>query len=383
MKVDRKVNVPLYMQVYEALLNKIADGSYSSGALLPSERELSALFNVDRLTVRRSLEMLVSEGLVEKKPGLGTWVRSLPPRLSGNVKSGNIVFVLPKSVNRIDRITEPCVSSLFYRIEKELARQNFRLIYTTVGENEEFPSLLSDSRVVGILFVSQIPRRFLDKARELDLPAVVVNYDDDYFPSILPDRENGSYKAVTHLIELGHRRIAFISGIPSYRSSQASYQGYKHALVDADLDWKRQIMREGDWTFDGGYRAMKSILEEQEELSTAVFACNDMTALGSIEAIREAEFTVPGDISVVGFDNVEQGIQSNPRLTTVNMDTDLMARAACQKLVFTIQSRQIHSVKIIVPARLIVRESTARVRVREREEVLSGEGKNIDQKRKV
>jgi len=372
-KVDRKINVPLYMQVYESLLNRIKDGNYQSGALLPSERELSALFNVDRLTVRRSLEMLVNEGLVEKKPGLGTWVRSLPPHFSGSVKSGNIVFVLPRSVNRIDRITEPCISSLFYRIEKELARQDFQLIYTTVSEDEGLPALLSDSRVVGILFVSQIPLRFLHKARELDLPAVVVNYDDEYFPSILPDRENGSYEAVSHLIELGHRKIAFISGIPSYQSSQASYRGYKHALVDADLDWKSQSAREGDWTFDGGYRAMKSILEEQEKHPTAVFASNDMTALGAIEAIKEAELGVPEGISVVGFDNVEQGSQSNPRLTTVNMDTDLMAKVACQKLVFTIESGQIHSVKIIVPAKLIVRESTARVRGRKREEVMSGE----------
>jgi LacI family transcriptional regulator len=361
------------MQVYEALLNRIKDGSYQSGALLPSEREFSALFSVDRLTVRRSLEMLVTEGLIEKKPGLGSWVQSLPPRMSGSVKSGDILFVLPRSVSRIDRITEPCISSLFYRIEKELARQDFQLIYTTVAEDEELPALLSDPRVVGILFVSQIPRRFLEKARELDLPAVVVNYDDDYFPSILPDRENGSYEAVRHLIELGHRRIAFISGIPSYQSSRASYQGYKHALVDADLDWKSQIIGEGDWTFDGGYRAMKSILEEQEELPSAVFACNDMTALGAIEAIREAELRVPEEVSVVGFDNVEQGGQSNPRLTTVNMDTDLMAKAAFQKLVFTIESRQIHSVKIIVPARLIVRESTTRVRVSRREEVMSTE----------
>ena len=373
MKVDRKVNVPLYMQVYEALLNKIKDGSYQSGALLPSERELSALFNVDRLTVRRSLEMLVNEGLVEKKPGLGTWVRSLPPRLSGGVKSGNIVFVLPGSVSRIDRITEPCISSLFYRIEKELAQQDFQLIYTTVAEDEDLPALLLDSRVMGILFVSQIPPRFLAKARELDLPAVVVNYDDEYFPSILPDRETGSYEAVTHLIELDHRRIAFVSGIPSYQSSQASYRGYKHALLDADLDWKSQTTREGDWTFDGGYRAMKSILEEQGEPPTALFACNDMTALGVIESIKEAELRVPEDISVVGFDNVEQGSQSNPKLTTVNMDTDLMAKAACQKLVFTIESREIHSVKIIVPAKLIVRESTARVWGRKREEVMSGE----------
>ena len=370
MKVDRKINVPLYMQVYESLLEKISKGTFAGGALLPSERELSAAFKVDRLTVRRSLEMLVNEGLIEKKPGLGTWVRSLPPRLGGSVASGNIVFVLPKSTNLFDRITEPCISDLFYRIQSELARQGFQLIYTTVERNGELPAHLSDTAVAGILFVSQIPKNLLDKARKLGRPTVVVNYADEYFPSILPDRENGSYQAVNHLIELGHRRIAFISGVPSYQSSQASFRGYKHALVDADMDWKSQILREGDWTFDVGYQAMKSILEDEEQLPTAVFAANDMTALGAMEAVREAELGVPQDISIVGFDNVEQGKQSSPKLTTVNMDTELMAKAACQKLIYTIQSGQIHSVKIIVPAKLIVRESTSPARSADREEVM-------------
>lgn len=370
MKVDRKIKMPLYMQVYESLLDKIRNGTHASGALLPSERELSAAFKVDRLTVRRSLEMLVNEGLIEKKPGLGTWVRSLPPRLSSTFSSGNIVFVLPRSANLIDRITEPCISDLFYRIQNELTREGFQLIYTTVDKDDELPVHLSGPGVAGILFVSQIPKYLLEEVRKLGHPTVVVNHTDEYFPSILPDRENGSHQAVSHLIALGHRRIAFISGIPSYQSSQASFRGYKHALVDADMDWKKQTVREGDWTFDGGYRAMKSILEDDQKLPTAVFAANDMTALGAMEAVREAELNVPRDISIAGFDNVEQGSQASPKLTTVNMDTELMAKAACQKLIYTIQSGQIHSVKIIVPAQLIVRESTAPVCSADREEVV-------------
>jgi DNA-binding LacI/PurR family transcriptional regulator len=373
LKVDRKINVPLYMQVYESLLGKIRDGTYASGSLLPPERELSASFKVDRLTVRRSLEMLVNEGLIEKKPGLGTWVCSPPPHPSSSTPSGTIAFVLPKSANLIDRITEPCISDLFYCIQNELALLGFQLIYTTVDRNEALPAHLVNSGVAGILFVSQIPERHLEEARNLGLPSVVVNYADQYFPSIIPDREAGSYAAVGYLIELGHRKISFISGISSYQSSQASFLGYKHALDDADLSWKSQIQREGDWTFDGGYQAMKSILEAEEELPTAVFAANDMTALGAVEAVREAELGVPEDISIVGFDNVEQGSQSSPKLTTVNMDTELMAKAACQKLVYTIQSGQIHSVKIVVPAKLIVRESTAAARVDHREEVMSAE----------
>lgn len=358
MKVDRAIKVPLYMQIYEKLLDQIKDGTYRSGELLPSERELSTLFEVDRLTVRRSLELMVNEGLIEKKAGLGTWVKPTPPRLNGQVTSRNIVFVLPQSISRIDRITEPCISSLFYSIEKELGQADFQLIYTTLSDDDRLPALQEDSRLAGIMFVSQMPKRILEAAKELSLPAVVVNYYDEYFPSILSDREKGAQEVVRHLIDLGHRRFAFISGIPSYLSSQHSLEGYKRALVDADLDLKSQIYQEGDWTFDGGYRAMKNILERQELLPSAVFACNDMTALGVIEAIREADLSVPADISVAGFDDVEQSRQFNPKLTTVRVDIDLMAKAACQKLLFTIESAEVHSVKIMVPVSLVVREST-------------------------
>ncbi len=361
MSVDRKVKVPLYMQVYESLLGRIKDGTYPAAALLPSERELSVIFSVDRLTVRRALEMLAGEGLVEKKAGLGTWVKEPPPGPGSVGGVRTIVFALPESVSRIDRITEPCISALFFGIEHELAQNEFQLTYTTLGEDQELSGLLRGDQVAGIMFVSQMPPRVLKEARREGMAAVVVNHYDPYFPSILPDRETGSFQAVTHLVDLGHRRIAFISGIPSYLSSRANYDGYRRALMEAELDWKDQPFAQGDWTFDGGYRAMTAILESEGPAPTALFAANDMSALGAIEAVREAGLEVPGDMSVVGFDDVEQCRQVSPRLTTVRMDTDLMARAACQKLLYTIDSGQVHSVKIIVPAPLIVRESTAPV----------------------
>jgi LacI family transcriptional regulator len=312
--------------------------------------------------VRRALEMLVGEGVVEKKAGLGTWVKAPPPRLGSVGGARTIVFALPESVSRIDRITEPCISALFFGIERELAQNDFQLTYTTLGEGEELPELLRGGQVAGVMFVSQMSQRVLLEARRAEVTAVVVNHYDPYFPSILPDRETGSRDAVTHLIDLGHRRIAFISGIPTYLSSRANYEGYRRALMEADLDWKDQPFAQGDWTFDGGYRAMTFILEAAGPPPTAVFAANDMSALGAIEAIRETGLQVPGDVSVVGFDDVEQCRQVSPRLTTVRVDTDLMARAACQKLLYTIESGQVHSVKIIVPAPLIVRESTAAAR---------------------
>jgi len=375
-KVDRKVNIPLYMQVYRSLLEKIRDGAFPEGALLPSERDLSHRLGVDRLTLRRALGMLSNEGLIEKKPGVGSWVRNQPSRHVEGADGRSIMFVLPRSVNRIDRITEPYISALLYTIQKELSPQGFHLVYETLGRDETLPSFIRTGGATGIFFISQMPEMILEEARAANLPAVIVNFSDDRFPSIIADREGGAYEAVLHLVALGHRRVAFISGIPSYQNSQLSYRGYRRALVEADIDWKRQVWREGDWTFEGGYRAMRSIMQEEEDLPTGVFACNDMSALGAIEAVKEADLRVPGDVSVVGFDNVEQGRHSDPRLTTVNMDITLMAKAAVRKLLFTVDSGEVHGVRIVVPVGLVVRKSTGRAAGMRRMRAVQTNGEN-------
>ena len=359
MKVDRKINIPLYMQVYESLLKAIRENRYRSGELLPSERELAALFGVDRLTVRRALEILVTEGVVEKKAGLGSRLKNFSSPHWPNVSTRGIAFILPRTVNLIDRITEPFNSCLFYRIEKEVKEKGYSLIYTTLSDEEPFPPLLREDAVAGILFVSQIPKRFIQEARNLNIPAVVVNNDDDCFPAVIADREQGAFEGVKHLISLGHRRIAFISGIPSYSTSQACLAGYQKALAEAGLEQKGQILKEGNWTFDGGYQCMKEIIEEADDLPTSIFACNDMTALGAMEAIRESGLSVPGDISILGVDDIEQCTHYKPKLTTVRVDSEPIARAACQSLFCAIETGQTQNLKIIVPTRLVVRESVS------------------------
>jgi len=362
LKVDRKINIPLYMQVYRSLLEKIRNGAFKEGALLPSERELSTRLGVDRLTLRRALGMLSNEGLIEKKPGVGSWVRNRPARWINGADGRSIMFILPRSVNRIDRITEPFISTLLFQLQKELAPQGFQLVYETLDRDEILPPLARPGGATGVFFISQMPASLLREAAESGVAAVIVNCSDDRFPSVISDREGGAHEAVRRLIGLGHRRIAFISGIPTYQNSRQSYLGYRRALVEADIDWKTQVTKEGDWTFDGGFLAMKEILEEEDELPTGVFAANDMTALGAVEAIKEAGLEVPADVSVVGFDDVDQGRYSDPGLTTVNMDIPLMAKAAARKLLFTVESGEVHGVRIVVPARLVERGSAGPAR---------------------
>lgn len=361
MQVNRKIKIPLYKQVYENLLEMINEKKWQPGELLPSERELSAMFNVDRLTVRRSLAMIAEEGLIEKIPGLGTRVTNLSLHINENLNSHNLIFLLPhipRNIMSSERITEPFNSALFYSVEKECRKQGYNLFYTTIRDDENLADILEGRGIQGILFVSKINSKFIEESSKLKIPAVVINNQSDCFPTLRADREKGTYDAVKYLIEQNHRKFCFIDGISSYITSKDSFRGYKLALTDTNINWKQQIIKESDWTFEGGFKAMTEIIEENPKLPTAVVACNDMIALGAMEAIKAAGFSIPQDISVIGCDDIEQSKYCSPKLSTIKVNTSLMAKIACQILFMEIETKEIQSAQIILPTELVIREST-------------------------
>lgn len=361
MIVNRAKNKSLYKQIYDNLKNEIIEGKYKEFDLLPSERELSDRFQVDRITVRKSLELLVEDGMVEKKAGLGTIIKGLP--ITNTIQSGarNILFVMPKSRNSVDRITETIHANLFYIIEKECKKKDYSLIYTTLDEDDDMSKVFNGNSISGIFFVSKINEKFLEESKKLTIPSVLINNYKENFTSVLADNENGAYEAVKYLHKNGHERIGIILGIADYFSSQERFNGYKKALLEFASDCPSNFIKNGDWTFEGGFKAMNEIIKEGEKLPTAIFACNDITAFGIIEAIKEVELSVPGDISVIGFDNIAQCEYMTPKLTSVAVDVDTTAKAACQQLFSIIETQTDLKLRIVIPTKLVIRNSVENI----------------------
>ena len=179
-----------------------------------------------------------------------------------------------------------------------------------------------------------------------------------------PIGEKGTYEAIELLISQNHRQIGFISGYRIISLSKDCLQGYKRALADANINWKQRIIKERDWTFEGGFNAMTEIIREQPRLPSAIFACNDMIAIGVMEAIKAAGLSIPQDVSVIGCDDIDQSKYYSPKLTTIKVKTELMAKIACQNLFLAIESQEILNIQIILPTKLIVRESTTPCSIR-------------------
>lgn len=146
------------------------------------------------------------------------------------------------------------------------------------------------------------------------------------------DNIAGALKATTCLLELGHRNISFISGPLALGPAKDRLEGYRRALHTYGIPFRNEYVAEGDFRYERGYEAMQELLT-LPELPTAVFASNDLMAIGAIKAIEKAGLQVPGDISVVGYDDIMLASLFKPALTTVIQPCYRMGAAAAELLI--------------------------------------------------
>ncbi len=182
------------------------------------------------------------------------------------------------------------------------------------------PPNADDPRVLDILERSGTPFVRLGAERELDRGL-----------RVFMDDRRAAEEMTSHLIELGHREIAFVSGPEAYAASRARREGFLSAMIGADLVVRDDLIQEGDFTFESGRRATECLLALRDR-PTAIFASNDDMALGVLAAAATAGVTTPGDLSVCGFDDTPSAMFSTPTLTTVRQPVAEMAGAATRLL---------------------------------------------------
>jgi LacI family transcriptional regulator len=193
-----------------------------------------------------------------------------------------------------------------------------------------------------------------------DLPAVGVDVELTSASTTyaISDNEAGAAAAVRHLRELGHRRIATITGLLETRPGADRLRGYRQELQALGLGYRDEYVVYGDFYFESGRRCMAELLA-LDEPPTAVFAASDLTALGAIRAASDFGVPVPGDLAVIGFDDIQLADLINPPLTTLRQDKAGLGAAAGEALVRLIEGGPASPDPIVLPVELVQRESTA------------------------
>lgn len=269
-------------------------------------------------------------------------------------------LVLPDSSN-------PFFAEVARSVETYAFEHGYNVLFGSsdgdLKKENAYLQVLIDNQVDGIIFVAagesaQNVERLLGKR----LPLVVVDREFKHVVAdyVVADNRQGGYLATSHLIELGHRVIGCIAGPSTVTPSAERVTGYRDALQEHAIPYDSHLIRRGDFGAASGFETMQYFLARRESRRpTAIFACNDMMALGALGALYQAGLRVPDDVAIVGFDDIVLASYTSPPLTTIQQPKYEMGQLAARILIEHIQSRQPHKPeRHLLPTQLVVRAST-------------------------
>lgn len=261
-------------------------------------------------------------------------------------------------------ITNPFYPELARGIE-DAARENGWVVVIGNTERDDqrtnrYVDAMLERSVDGIIFASVTARdEVVARLMESGYPIVLVNRTHPRVKChmVVVDNYLGARMATEHLVMLGHHRIAHIAGQEWATNAVARKQGYIHALAEAGLEALDELVTEGDFGVDAGAIAMRRLLQ-LDPRPTAVFCCNDLMALGALEAIYDAGLKCPDDVAVVGFDDIQLARSRLIQLTTISHRTYEMGRKAVQILLRLLaDGPQQNPIEEVLEPRLVIRGS--------------------------
>ena len=262
---------------------------------------------------------------------------------------------------------EPYSAELLKGISASLAGTGYELLahagsadrHDRTGWERRSLSRLGHTLIDGAIVVT--PSMLITDQAGIPVVAVDPHTGPDGPPTVDADNVAGARSAVEHLLALGHRRIGFLGGRPDLRSAGLREQGYVEALAAAGLSPDPALMRVGGYHPDVADAPAHELLSlPADQRPTAVFAANDLTAIRVVEVARELGLSVPGDVSVIGFDNIPEAGECDPPLSTVAQPLHEMGAAALHMLLDLLAGRTVEQ-HVRMPTALVVRSSTAPV----------------------
>ena len=177
---------------------------------------------------------------------------------------------------------------------------------------------------------------------------------DQWVPHVVANNEQGGFDVTRYLIEIGHRRIGFIGASESFQANER-YAGYRRALAEYRIKHDRALVKDGDFSFATGMTNMREWIDAGQ-MPSAVFCASDNMALGALEACKSAGVPVPGDVSIVGFDDIFSASTSSPALTTVRQSLHEMGRVGAQMLLGLLRGKEVDR-SVRLQTSLILRDS--------------------------
>ncbi|MDP9898328.1 LacI family DNA-binding transcriptional regulator [Variovorax ginsengisoli] len=287
----------------------------------------------------------------------------VPSAVARSLKSNTtrtLGMLIPNSSN-------PYFAEIVHAVEARCFAAGYTLILCNTDDaparQSVYLKVLAERRIDGLIVVSTgDDDALVAQLHGLQMPAVLLDreIDDPGCDLVETAHKDGALLAMQHLLALGHRRIACIGGPAHVIAGELRVQGWRQALANAGvLPEGDALLWRGGFTSQGGHEAMRAILSSPGARPSAVFACNDLMAMGALRAAHEVGLRVPDDLSVVGFDDIELCAYTSPPLTTVAQPKARIGALAVDMLLERVSGQRHQPHQMVLPAELRVRASTA------------------------
>jgi LacI family transcriptional regulator len=325
--------------------------------------EIAEMAHVSRSTVSRVINghPNVSEEVKERVWKIVREVGYQPHAAARSLatnRSNILALIIPEPVAKI--FTDPFFPVLIKGMADACNDHRYNLMLSLftdreMQEEQHLRVLRSGTLDGAVIASTTLDDPLVPRLLEDNVPFVMVgSYPDDRVSYVDVDNVHGGQMAVEHLLRLGHRRVATITGPLNMKASLDRLEGYKRALRNRGLPIEDSLVAEGDFTEQGGYSAMKSLLKESP---TAVFVASDTMAFGAARAIRDSGLSIPQDVAVVGFDDLPVSSVMNPPLTTIRQPIERLGYMATEVLVDIMQGKSEQPQRLMLPTELVVRQS--------------------------
>jgi len=261
----------------------------------------------------------------------------------------------------VSDITNPFFPELVKGFEDVAIHNGYEILVSSTNYDSARMALcvrrMLERKVEGVaIMTSEMDKHLIDQLAHRNVPMVFLDVapTGNRIGNLVVDYAMGVNEAVEHLLSLGHRRIGFISGPSTLKSARIRRSAFLRALSRCGIDEDKCLVESGDHTIYGGLDAMARMLQSCP-LPTAVLTSNDLTAIGTMRAVRRAGLSVPRDISIVGFDDIQLAEFTEPPLTTVRLPRRELAEHAFHIL----EDGAARQTKVKVETHLVIRESTS------------------------
>ncbi|MCU0512956.1 MAG: LacI family transcriptional regulator [Anaerolineae bacterium] len=330
---------------------------------MPTIRDVARRAGVAPITVSRVINNAgyISEATRQRVEQAIAELHYVPNSLSRSLrfkKTDTIAFI-------VSDITNPFWTTVTRGIEDASSEHGFNVILCNTDENpakqDNYVTVLLQKQTDGFLLVPAGENAgVVQRIQKQQVPLVVIDrhLKDVTVPVVRSDSPGGMYRLTQYLLQLGHRRIAMLSGSMLISTGRQRVEGYRRAMQDAGLPLEEHLVLCGEFKQESGYRMTRQILQTLHPAPTALLAGNNFIAMGILRALDDLGLRVPEDISVAGFDDLPHYLPAEPALTVVAQQPYELGLQAARLLIGQITGH--HSAgqeEIVLPVELLIRQS--------------------------